>query len=537
LLFILLVFPLNTLPLFNMAARLSTLELLSLDSAALQRKLDAGLLTSVELVQACLAQIDRHDQRGAKLNAMISIVPKHILMDRSAQLDRERAAGKIRSPFHGIPIVVKDAIATGPSMEVATTLGSLALKNSIAPKSANIIAKLEEMGAIVLGKTNLNEFCNFKGDADSNGWSAVGGQTQSAYLPRNPNDTGLGQSDPCGSSTGSAVGVSAGYAPLALGTESIGSIVMPSSRAGLYGFKPALNAVNMDGVFKSSVELDVVGGMARSTADLALLSETALTDEQRKLLPKEGYQKFLTKSFDRLRVGFLDPVKWSLHPNIVKLDEKTLEQMNEIYSDTIERVKKHATNGTVVYPVEIPPATDLWYEGDNPISLVMSFEGKEAVESWLEMAKVPGLTTIEDLIQFNVDHAEEELPEGHADQNQLLKASRDPPSEATYEAVKARMKTISRDDGIDKLFREQNLNILAFPLDSLMVFMSAASGYPIAAMPAGIIPADGRPYALGIMAQAGSEDLMFQFMSAFEAHFPARGLPSRVMDDAPKAEL
>lgn len=133
--------------------------------------------------------------------------------------------------------------------------------------------------------------------------------------------------DPCGSSTGSAVGVSAGYAPLALGTESIGSIVMPGSRAGLYALKPALNTVNMDGVFKSSVELDVVGGFAKSTSDLALLSEAALTEEKRILLPKEGYRKYLTKTFDSLRIGFLDPTKWSLYPDIVQLDEGTLKQM------------------------------------------------------------------------------------------------------------------------------------------------------------------------------------------------------------------
>ena len=123
------------------------------------------------------------------------------------------------------------------------------------------------------------------------------------------------------------MGVSAGYAPLALGTESIGSIVMPGSRAGLYAFKPALNAVSMDGIFKSSVELDVVGGFARSTADLALLSQTALTEENRTLLSPEGYQKFLTKTFDSLRIGFLDPTRWSLHPKIVKLDEHLVKQM------------------------------------------------------------------------------------------------------------------------------------------------------------------------------------------------------------------
>jgi amidase len=183
------------------------------------------------------------------------------------------------------------------------------------------------------------------------------------------------------------VGVSAGYAPLTQGTESIGFLVMPGSRVGLYTFKPALNAVNMDGVFKGSVELDAVGGLARSTADLALLSQIALTEEKRNLLSQEGYQKFLAKTFDSLRIGFLDPTKWSPHPDIVQLDEHILKQMvrfpilfvwskltimeNELYFAAIERIKSHATKAFVAYPVDILPATDLWYEGQNPIDVVM----------------------------------------------------------------------------------------------------------------------------------------------------------------------
>ncbi|KAI0113611.1 amidase signature enzyme [Nemania sp. FL0031] len=519
-----------------MATKLSTAELLSLDSAGLQRKLATGLLTSVELVQACLAQIDKHDKQGAELNAMISIVPRAILMERATQLDDERTKGPIRSPFHGIPILVKDAIATSPSLKLPTTLGSLALKSSIAPKSASIVAKLEEMGAIVLGKTNLNELCNFKGDANSNGWSALGGQTQSAYISRKENEAAMGQSDPCGSSTGSAVGVSAGYAPLALGTESFGSLVMPGTRAGLYAFKPAHNSVSMDGIFKSSLELDVVGGLARSTRDLALLSQTALIKEKRDLLPKDGYLDFLTRNFDGLRIGFLDPTKWSLHPNIVNLDNVTLTQMNEMYLEAFDRIKRNASEKSVVYPVDIPPATDLWYEGRSPIDVVMSYEAKQLVENWLAEVNAPGLNTIEDLIRFNVDHKDEELPENHQDQDQLLRASQDPPSKEVYETVKERMKSISKDQGIDKLFREKNLNILAFPMDSLMLFVSAASGYPIATMPLGVIPKDGRPYGLGIMAQAGREDLMFQFMSAFEALSPPRVIPPRVQDNSATPE-
>ncbi|KAK8915427.1 putative amidase [Metarhizium anisopliae] len=164
----------------------------------------------------------------------------------------------------------------------------------------------------------------------------------------------------------------------------------------------------------------------------------------------------------------------------------------------------------------------------------MSYEGRQAVENWLDEVKIPGLKAIEDIIKFNLDYREVELPEN---QNQLLKASRDPPSQEVYETVKERMKLISKDNGIDKLFREQNLNMLAFPLDSLMVFISAASGYPIATAPLGVSPEDGRRYGLGTMAQAGREDLIFQFLSAFEAHFPPRVMPPRVQDNGPSSEI
>lgn len=145
-------------------------------------------------------------------------------------------------------------------------------------------------------------------------------------VPISPTGTDCDK-DPCGSSTGSAVGVSAGYAPLALGTETCGSLVMPGARAGLYAFKPALGAVDMDGVYQTSMSLDVVGGLAKSVADLALLTEAALTDAERRLLPHDGYRSYLNKTFDALRIGFVDPKVWSFHPDVVHLDDRILREM------------------------------------------------------------------------------------------------------------------------------------------------------------------------------------------------------------------
>jgi amidase len=201
------------------------------------------------------------------------------------------------------------------------------------------------------------------------------------------------------------VGVSAGYAPLALGTESVGSIVMPACRAGLYALKPTLNSVYMDGVFKTSAELDVVGGLTRSASDLATLSYCALTQEKQDLLPKGGYHKYLTKNFDSLRIGFLDPTKWSLHPDIVQLDKVILQQMvrlrcvfpvfastenfqNDMYVAMVDRVRDHAAETSVKYPVDLPPASDLWYEGRDPIDILVC-EWKVLVLSSIRLS-VPG---------------------------------------------------------------------------------------------------------------------------------------------------
>jgi amidase len=163
---------------------------------------------------------------------------------------------------------------------------------------------------------------------------------------------------------------------------------MPACRAGLYALKSTRNSVYMNGVFKTSAGLDVVGGMARSASDLALLSYCALTQENQDLLPMEGYHKYFTKNFDSLRIGFLDPTKWSLHPDIVQLDQVILQQMvrlryiflvfasteelqNDMYVATVDRVRNHAAETSVEYPVDLPPASDLWYEGRDPIDVLV----------------------------------------------------------------------------------------------------------------------------------------------------------------------
>nr|ODN85433.1 hypothetical protein L203_05049 [Cryptococcus depauperatus CBS 7841] len=500
-------------------ATLTAVELLTMDSVALQERLTAGLLSSVDLVKQCLQQIETHDRRGLKLNAMISIVPYQTLMTRSKQLDQERAEDHVRGPLHGIPMLVKDAISTRASLGVPTTLGSYAFQNSFPQSNSKVIEKVLSWMMKYMFLYILTLFC--RGDCPNpNGWSALGGQTNSAYMVREPNQIKFGQHDPCGSSTGSAVGVSAGYAPIALGTESYGSIVMPATRAALYALKPALDSTEMDGIARTSKNKDVVGALARSPHDVAVITEALLKPQYRERISKGHLTDFLTKSFKGLRIGFLDPRVWKYPSDTANTPEDMVIEMANFFSAVISKIGSEE-DVHVEYPVSIPMISDLNVEGKPSLGIILSYEAKQAFEDWFREAEVDGIKTLEDLIKFNEDHASIEFDTEHPDQGQLLRASRNPPSKELYEKAVFHSRNVAKDQGIGKLFIEKNLDLLAYSMDALVHNIAAAAGYPIATVPLGLT-SDGRPMGMGIMAQSGKEGLMLQFMSAMEAHFPPR---------------
>lgn len=222
-------------------------KLRPLDSTAadLQERLSKGTLTSEDLVKRSFAQMDKCD---GYLKAIISRAPKALKVAR--KLDIERKQSYVRGPLHGISILVKDNVATDPRWGVDTTAGSCALKGSRPPGSVSVVSKLVAAGAIIIAKSHLSEFANYKGSDLPPGWSAIGGQTQSAYTSDNVDkaDLGFGHSNPGGSSTGSAVGVSAGYAAIAIGTGTTGSVNIPSTRAALYGIRITTGTSDMNGI-------------------------------------------------------------------------------------------------------------------------------------------------------------------------------------------------------------------------------------------------------------------------------------------------
>src|SRR5688572_17223766 len=234
----------------------------------LQKKMRAGELTSRALTTAYLERIAEVDRGGPKLNSVIEVNPDAVAI--ADQLDAERRAGRVRGPLHGIPILIKDNIATVDKMQ--TTAGSLALIGSKPPRDAYVVARLREAGAVILGKTNLSEWANFRGTGSTSGWSARGGQTRNPYaLDRNPS----------GSSSGSAAAVSANLCVAAIGTETNGSIVSPSSICGIVGVKPTVGLVSRAGIIPIAASLDTAGPMTRTVRDAALVLQALAGRDER----------------------------------------------------------------------------------------------------------------------------------------------------------------------------------------------------------------------------------------------------------------
>jgi amidase len=226
--------------------------------AGLQAQMASGQLTSVALTTVYLKRIAEVDQAGPRLNAVIELNPDALAI--AQQLDAERKAGKVRGPLHGIPVLIKDNIATADKMQ--TTAGSLALVGVKPPCDATVVEQLRAAGAVLLGKTNLSEWANFRGEKSISGWSGRGGQTRNASAP---------DRSPSGSSSGSAVAVAANLCVVALGTETDGSIVSPSSANGLVGLKPTVGLISRCGIIPLSASQDTAGPMARTVRDAVLL--------------------------------------------------------------------------------------------------------------------------------------------------------------------------------------------------------------------------------------------------------------------------
>jgi amidase len=340
-------------------------DILTTDVAELQALLSTGKITSVGIVEASLDQIHKHNAKGLKLNAIINTTPRELVLSIAKDLDVERSQGRVRGPLHGIPITIKDNIMTGPEFQMPTTVGSAALQSAMAEKNAPIVDMLVNAGAIIIGKANLSEMAGWKGFGITTGWSAVGGQTQTPYVVGGvaPGEKLLGHSTPAGSSSGSAVGVAAGFAPLALATETDGSIVQPGTRASLYGLKATVGLIPTEGTAPWSPLTDSIGGMARTPGDLANLLGVLLNDT-------DLSARTATNTWEGQRVGFVDPTLWGFVPFICNPDSVLIDQERRGLADAANTIS--GNGGFVQQPVPLTSMDELVLDGEDALEQLWS---------------------------------------------------------------------------------------------------------------------------------------------------------------------
>ena len=474
--------------------------------AALQSKMAAGRLTARTLVAAYLARIDAIDRKGARLNAIIELNPDALAL--AAERDRERKAGQLRGPLHGVPVLVKDNIATRDRM--STSAGSLALANVPVPRDAFVVTRLRDAGAVILGKTNLSEWANFRSTRSTSGWSARGGLTRNPYaLDRSAS----------GSSSGSGAAIAANLATIAVGTETDGSITSPASKCGLVGIKPTVGLVSRDGIVPIAASMDTAGPMTRTVADAAvLLSVLAGTDARdaatRDAASRGGgdYTRFLEA--DGLRGARLGVARGyaGMNDRVIALLDRAVAELK-------------ALGAEVVDPVSLP-ARASYAEAELEVLL---HEFKAGLASYLaEFAAAAPIRNIAELIAFNERERQREMP--YFGQELLMMAqARGDLDSATYRDALAKARRVTRDEGIDKTLAEHKLDALIAPTGGPAWLIdlvngdshaggftspAAVAGAPHITVPMGAIA--GLPVGLSFVGAAWSEPQLLKLAYAYE---------------------
>jgi amidase len=493
--------------------------------AEMQQRMAAGDLSAVALTEAYLARIHAIDKHT--INSVIETNPD--AADIAKALDAERAAGTVRGPLHGIPILLKDNIDTGDRMQ--TSAGSLALVGQPALQDAVIAAKLRAAGAVILGKTNLSEWANFRSTGSSSGWSGRGGQTRNPYaLDRNPS----------GSSSGSAAAVSANLCAVAIGTETDGSIISPSSHCGVVGIKPTVGLTSRAGVVPISHSQDTVGPHARCVADAAaVLSAIADVDLQwgnlGEIAQRRGTSAPRLSTADLLSAGNLGEIALQ-GARIGVLRGGSFSGYSAgtdaIYENALRALRD--AGAVLIDPVEIPTAGGF---GNDPAELVvLVHEFKRDLNAYLATRSGVPVRTMADVIAFNKAHANAEMP--FFDQEWMILADSDPFPKDVYEKALARGRSMAGTQGIDAALAAHQLDALVAPSDMPAglidlvnggfhpgdsTSLAAKAGYPIVTVPAGMW--QGLPVGLSFIGTAWSEPALIQFAYAFEQATHARVTP------------
>jgi len=482
------------------------------DIAALQQAMEAGDLSARALVDYYLDRIERIDRAGPELRSIIEINPD--ARSIADALDAERRASGPRGPLHGIPVVLKANIDTGDKM--ATTAGSLALDGFRAADDAFLVKRLRDAGAVILAKTNLSEWANFRSERSASGWSSLGGQTKNPYDPRR---------NACGSSSGSGVAVSANLTVLAVGTETDGSIVCPSGLTGVVGVKPTLGLVSRDGIIPLAHSQDTAGPMARTVRDAALML-TAISAADPADPATQGQDGAAVDYAAELDAGALAGKRIGVLRNYGGAGKNPY--VDQVLTDAIALLE--AGGAEVVDPVNV----DTEGMGDAEYEVLL-YEFKADLAAYLGAADAP-VRTLADVIAFNDAHADRVMP--FFGQDIMLKAeSKGPLTDDAYLEALQTSKRIAR-QAIDGALQEHGLDALISPTNGPAWYtdhvngdfyslgssgLAAVSGYANVTVPAGYV--FDLPVGLSFIGGAYSETKLLGIAYAFEQASEARREP------------
>jgi len=520
--------------------------------ADLRQALDAGEMTVRELVQASLDRIEAMDQAGPTLRAVIETNPE--ALDIADTLDQELANGQSRGPMHGIPVLIKDNIATADQMQ--TTAGSYALEGAVPTRDAFIAERLREAGAVIIGKANLSEWANIRSVWSSSGWSGRGGQAVNPYqLDRNAS----------GSSSGSAIAVAASYVPVAVGTETNGSIVSPSGHCGVVGIKPTVGLVSRSGIIPISHWQDTAGPMGRTVADAAALLNVLAADDPEDPAQAGGTSatavaapvaspgatpeaSAASLAYPARPAGGLEAIDYTSVLDENGLEGAKIAVWRSGASFTPATMASFETSlqalrdagAELVDPVELPSQADL---SSSPDGLeVLLWDLKWDIEAYIEGYVEPSfpIRTLADIVAFNKEHADRELPwfgqdlfESSVNKTEL--------SDPEYIAAVGRLQRWGRAEGIDAVIKEYGVDAIVAPTNAPASRIdlvngdhwlggtstpSAVAGYPIVTLPAG--EHAGLPIGISFIGPAYSEATLIRLAYAFEQATQVRRPPQYV---------
>jgi amidase len=474
----------------------------------LQEKMKSGELTARQLAVLYLEQIDSVDKSGPYVNSVIETNPE--VLNIADRLDEERKAGKVRGALHGIPILIKDNIDTHDQMQ--TTAGSLALEGHIAVQDAFIVKQLRKAGALILGKTNLSEWANFRGKRSVSGWSSRGGLTRNPYaLDRSA----------CGSSSGSGAAVAANLCVASVGTETDGSIICPSQTNGIVGIKPTLGLLSRSGIIPIAHSQDTPGPMARTVADAAILLGAMTGVDERDSATRSSKKRSASNFSKFLDRDGLQGARIGIARNMVGTDQRIIK----IFETCIEALKH--LGAILIDPADVPNFNKF---GKTELE-VLHYEFKSDLNKYLKtLPDDARVHSMADVIEFNDENSHLVMP--YFGQEHMTIAQEKPTlSDKRYRDALAKNHRLTRKEGIDKVMRNHKLDAIIVPSggpawvidlvngdsknwDMKSTSPPAVAGYPHITVPAGFV--FGLPVGISFFAKAWQEPMLIKLAYAFE---------------------